>query len=153
MMSKKSKIVVCALLALVVIGASAYAFSSYGSKDDPLITKSYLDDVLAPQLLEEFEARLDASDSAANGSFSVVTLSYGQELTADVGCEIMLRIGSATVSATDTPGLVDTTDGTTLENGLSLTQNHLYMATIAGHSVVAASDTVKLLVSGTYSLQ
>ena len=84
--------------------------------------------------------------------FSVVTLSQGQILTGDVGCEVMLRVGSATCVADSNPGLVDETDGTLLNNGSSLVTNHLYMVTISTRSVQAASATVKVLVRGPYTV-
>ena len=41
--------------------------------------------------------------------FSVVTLSQGQTLVGDVGCEVMLRIGTAVCGTSDSVGLIDTT--------------------------------------------
>lgn len=152
-MNRKIRIILCAVLAAAVVtGISVAAATTYGTQNDPLITKSYLDDTLTPQLMKQFEALLDASGSTENGAFAVLTLTNGQTVKCGAGCEILLRVGTAAVEAGDTPGLVDTTDGTVLENGGVLTQNHLYMATIEGHGIRATAATVKVLVSGSYTI-
>ena len=75
-----------------------------------------------------------------------------QQLKLEVGCEVMLRVGTATVVSNTEPGLIDVTTGGTLGNGKGLEKNHLYMATIADRAVKAGADTVKLLVRGGYTL-
>ncbi len=158
---KKKKIRVISLAVLLVIaavGITAYARSNYGTENDPLITKSYLDDVLAPELTEQFRFELgEAMDNSSHsgggkGSFELVTLSTGQVLQGEIGCEILLRIGSASVYADDSPGLVDTTSGTTVDHGAALAANHLYMVSIAENGIMAGSASTKLLVSGAYSI-
>ena len=64
MKTKKAKIIVCVLSAVfAVAGITVYAAYNYGTKDDPLITKSYIDEVLTPELMAEFNAQLDAYQS------------------------------------------------------------------------------------------
>ena len=153
--NKKLTIILSVILAVAVIaGVSAYAASVYGTSSDPLITLSYLNETLTPKLLEQFKAELDSAVNELNAgsSFNVVTLTRDQVLTGGVGCEIMLRVGTAVCSATDSPGLVDTTGGSTLDNGGSLMKNHLYMVTIAGGGIKATADTVKVLVRGSYTV-
>ena len=154
MKTRKTKIIVCAILAVCAIaGVTVYAAYNYGTKEDPLITKSYLDEVLTPELMAEFNAQLDAYQvSTSEGAFTVVTLDRGQTLKCRVGCEVMLRVGTAYADGADSPVLVDTTSGTTLEDGASLEKNHLYMATIAGNGLTASVDATKLLVSGEYTV-
>jgi hypothetical protein len=90
--------------------------------------------------------------SAGGESFVVVTLSKGQILTGGIGCEVMLRVGEAVCTADSAPGLIDETDASTLNSGNSLVRNHLYMMTIEGRGVKANSDTVKVLVRGSYTV-
>lgn len=85
-------------------------------------------------------------------TFVVVTLEKGQTLVGKVGCELMLRVGSASCVADSSPGLVDTTAGSTLGGGKALAANHLYMATVDGRGVKAASDSVKVMVRGPYTI-
>ena len=86
-------------------------------------------------------------------SFVVVTMTNGQVLYGDIGCEVMLRVGSATVVSPSSPGLIDTTSATTLDHGKALTKNHLYMLTISDRGVKATAATTKLLVRGTYEVK
>ena len=77
----------------------------------------------------------------------------GQALVGDVGCEVMLRVGTATCGAADSVGLIDTTSGANLGNGKALETNHLYMVTISTRSVTATSNTVKVLARGPYTIR
>ena len=109
-------------------------------------------DEKAAELTKKFEQTAGTGSSSA-AVFSVVTLSKGQTLVGDVGCEVMLRIGSATCVSDGSTGLIDTTSGGNLGNGKALEKNHLYMVTISTRSVSAGSETVKLLVRGPYTIQ
>ena len=79
-------------------------------------------------------------------------LNEGQTLTGGVGCEVMLRVGSAVCVSPSDPGLVDETTASTLANGGALAQNHLYMMTIEGRGVRATAGTVKVLARGSYTV-
>jgi len=92
------------------------------------------------------------SGNGATLAFSVVTLSEGQTLYGDIGCEVMLRVGSAACVSPSNPGLIDETDGSILNGGGALVTNHLYMMTIEGRGVKATAETTKLLVRGSYGI-
>ena len=83
------------------------------------------------------------------GTYQLVTLEEGQRLSGDRGIEIILRIGEVSVSAQNSPGLVDTTTGGSLEDGQGLEKNHLYMITIPDNGI-RAKDHAVLLVRGAY---
>ena len=110
--------------------------------------------MLQPQLEAEFQAELDAAlenvESGSSGDFIVITLSSGQSVRCGVGCEVMLRIGSATAKGADYPVLVDTTTGESIPNGNAMKANHLYMVTIDGNGFTATAGTTKLLIKGDY---
>ena len=93
------------------------------------------------------------SDGGTAETFAVVTLSRGQTLYGGIGCEVMLRVGTAVCVANSSPGLIDETDATALDSGAALAQNHLYMATVEGRGVTATAATVKLLVRGGYEIR
>ena len=147
---------------------AAYAVNA-GGADDPLVTRSYLNgpflsqvQSLVNQTVDERKAELvealakvlgQGGGTAGGNVFTVVTLSQGQTLVGDVGCEVMLRVGAATCGTSDSVGLIDTTTGTNLGNGGALVTNHLYMVTISTRSVTAASGTVKVLVRGPYTVR
>lgn len=157
----------------------ALATGQQGTQNDPLVSLSYLNQKATPAILAQVDTKIseqsqtltaqlndliksytkqmeDKLASAPGGdvqsaAFTVVDVAAGQRLTAGVGCELMLRVGSA-VCFTDTPpGFIDMTTGGTLENGQALVKNHLYMATIAGRGFTA-QDAVKVLVRGEYTV-
>ena len=170
------------LLSYTLLVVSVMAAGTVGSESDPLVTLSYLNDTFKADLLKALDEKIAARDkelsdklsaqvkadteklaqttgvsvgagSAGSGdTFSVVTLSKGQTLTGEIGCEVMLRVGTATCVAGSSPGLIDETTAGTLNSGKALTQNHLYMMTIADRGVKASADTVKLLVRGGYTV-
>ena len=168
---KKLKIA-AALMCVCFLFTAAYATSA-GSSTDPLVTLSYLNGTyteqvkaMVDQTVNERKAEMEQSlrnvlagnggttaPTAGNGVFTVVTLTQGQSLVGDVGCEVMLRIGAATCVSEDSVGLIDTTSGGVLGTGAALSQNHLYMVTIAPRWITASSATVKVLVRGPYTIQ
>ena len=106
--------------------------------------------------LEEKYGSQTSGEGASSGtadSFVVVTMTNGQVLYGAIGCEVMLRVGTASVVSPSSPGLIDSTGGTTLDNGAGLTKNHLYMMTISDRGVKATAATTKLLVRGTYEVK
>jgi len=137
-----------------------------GTDQDPLVTLSYLNDTFMGQIMEKVDQKISArnsqiaqelsgeitSGSGVTTTFTVVTLSNGQVLTGDIGCEVMLRVGTAVCVSPSNPGLIDETSASALNNGGSLVQNHLYMMTIEGRGVKATAATTKLLVRGGYSI-
>lgn len=148
-----------------------------GDQSDPLITLSYLTQTATPDILKQvddqslvrqtellnklnsaiadYKIQMDqrsGSGGGAGAAYVVVTLSSGQKLSLGVGAEVMLRVGTASVSAGTSTGLIDVTSGGVINNGDSLTVNHLYMATMTDRAVQATADTVKLLVRGEYTV-
>ena len=163
---KKWKIALAAACVCFLFTVAYSANASAGGSNDPLVTKSYLDgpflrqvQTLVDQAVDARKAELEQAalgqggGSAVGNVFTVVTLGKGQTLVGDVGCEVMLRIGTATCGTTDSVGLIDTTAGTTLGGGGALVTNHLYMVTISTRSVTATSGTVKVLARGPYTVR
>lgn len=159
------------LLLLLSVGTVAMAAEA-GSSGDPLVTLSYLNDTFLGTVLSKVDAKIaerntalsaqiDQKIAAAGGSgasggaadtFTVVSIPQGKTLKGDIGCEVMLRVGSASCVSPSSPGLVDETDGSVLENGGALVKNHLYMMTIENRGVKASAATVKVLVRGGYTI-
>ncbi|MEA4933353.1 MAG: hypothetical protein VB071_07215 [Lawsonibacter sp.] len=173
--SKRWTILVSALALTVLCGGAALAAN--GDQSDPLVTLSYLNQTVIPGVVSQVEtkastrqtelaknlsdqitqykqdiANTGGSGSASGVSYTLVTITSGQTMFLDVGCEVMLRVGAATVSAATSPALIDVSTGGTINSGTALTQNHLYMATIADRTLMPTAATVKLLVRGGYSV-
>ena len=164
------------LAAVVLIsGTSILAFASPGTQDDPFITLSYLNNIFRPQVMNDarvaeqemtarFEARIAELErqlqqggaghgaTSAADRFHVVTLSRNQTLSASVGTEIMLRIGTAQAVGASEPALVNYTQGNTLSSGSALVANHMYLVTLQGNGIRATADTVRVLVRGVYTI-
>ncbi len=168
----------CGALALTALclGTGA-ALAAGGDKSDPLVTLSYLNETALPQVVKQVEestskrqAELEDSfalqinqyllqggqtgqgGGGASAGYTLVTMTSGQTLHLNVGCEVLLRVGSASVQSQDNPALIDLSDGGTVNSGASLVKNHLYMSTIEGRAITAGAGTVKLLVRGGYTL-
>ena len=160
-----------AALSAVLLGTAA-ALAAGGDQTDPLVTLSYLNQTALPQIIKQVEdqtadtqrdlerklaeevARIQAqtgTNAGGSASFAVVSMSQGQVMSLEVGCEILPRIGTVTVKANTSPALIDTSTGAAVGSGTALTANHLYMATIADRTLTASGD-VKLLVRGGYSI-
>lgn len=180
------KVLALALAGLTVTGLAAAA-ANYGSEDDPLVTASYIEDVVRPEIDEQIEEALEQKENeiletlenngasagsaelsdalieeiaaraaqkvsvGAAESWQVIKVPSGKTLTGKVGCQIMLRIGSASCVSSGSTGLIDMSDGTVLGSGGALRTNHLYMVTIDGRGLKAAGDAT-VLIKGPYSV-
>ena len=169
MNGKKNRWCLRAVVLLALSGILSTTISlaaEVGSEGDRLVTLSYLNDTFLNTILTMVDQKIAArnsqiaqqtggqvtSDSGPVSTFTVVTLSSGQVLKGDIGCEVMLRVGSAVCVSPSSPGLIDETSAGTLNNGGALVQNHLYMMTIENRGVKATAATTKLLVRGTYTI-
>lgn len=156
----KGKKWLAGLLAAVMLSgllSLTAAASSAGTEDDPLVTLSYLKETFLSDIMKKVDEKIAARTGQTGGgdaasTFTVVTLSKGQTLTGDIGCEVLLRVGTAVCVSPSSPGLIDETSASALNNNGALIQNHLYMMTIEGRGVKATAATTKLLVRGTYSI-
>lgn len=213
MKQKKMRWLVAVAVLLIVLLTSGLIVAiadKEGTADDPLIAKSYLDEVFTPQILAvvdeavakieegyvgeidtliaeytavidqkiselnaqtgtvvsnaEFVALLEAklaekiasssvTPSSDGQTFRVITLKAGQKVVCEVGCEVMLRIGSAVASGSSNPILIDLVHNTTLTSGTALVKNVLYMVTIKNNGFTAGVDNTKVLIRGTYTVQ
>ena len=135
-MKKKTLTTIILIVALAMVAAvTVYAVANYGTKDDPLVTSSYLQDVVQPRMEDAYRSTLDGQISemedqfadqvaAAGGSYVLVTLENGQTLTGRAGTEILMRTGTAAVAQSVA---IDLTTGETAAVGAKLTENHLYL--------------------------
>ena len=158
----KNKRLLTALLVIAIlalgIGIGAFAASNFGTQSDPLVAKSYLDNVLTPSLQTQYQKQLDeqvlkleqqiSGISAPDaGNFKPVTLASGKTIKAGAGCEIILTSGTATASGS----LSDITGGTSIASGSAVSKNHLCIVSTDGGGI-KASGSVELLIRGTYTI-
>lgn len=157
-MRKKLTVLSFALLAaMTIIATVGWVQSSYadststpGSTSDPLVTKSYVDSVLA---------QLGQGPIAGGGSSSkleVVTVPFGQKIIVEDGGELIVRSGKAIAYSSDANGLSDMTDGLDVKPGKAVGNNHLILFPRGGRGVEADPKQDKgliVLVRGAYKLQ
>ena len=148
-------VALAALTLLAAAGATVFAASGYGTLEDPLITYSYLEEVLTPQLNGFFDDRLSQAmgETTESGVFELVSLDRGQRLMTSTGSEMILRSGSAAANGGTSPVLLDVTDGSALEQNAALQLNHMVLSPNTNNGLIAMSDEVEVLVSGTYSIR
>lgn len=160
-----------------MVGSWTLASATAGTESDPLVTKSYIEQWVTPSLTEkaseDAQSQLETMTSAlqgelaelkkdmesgsivtggSGGQYQLISLIKGEQLSLDLGTQVVLRIGTATISATSFPALVDLTNGDSLSNGDSLTANHLYLSTIEGRVITATSASTKIMVYGGYQV-
>lgn len=159
-MKKKTLTTIILIVVLAMVaGVTVYAVANYGSKDDPLVTSSYLQDVVQPRMedayrstvtgaVREMEDQFADQVAAAGGSYVLVALENGQTLTGRAGTEILMRTGTAAVMQS---AAVDLTAGETVAVGAKLAENHLYLVQEDGAGVLASGDAT-VMVRGGYSV-
>lgn len=143
---------VCAVLCLALP-----VVANPGSADDPLISKSYITETVMPQIQEyvkeEIKNQMSSQGEHTADKFEVVSLKAGQKLMCENGTELILRMGSATVIATEKGGLADTTAGTDLANGTVMPSNHLLIVPVNDGRGITANNDVLVMVKGTYVIK
>jgi len=158
-----SIVVVAAIL--LISGASILASASPGTSSDPLVTLSYLDRVFRPRLITDAtNAGRDAMRSEVNRLvtavesaptppsgqlFVSVTINNGQNHAIPRGAEVMLRDGTARLTAGGQ--LVNHAGGTALSAGNAaannLVRNNMYLAS-ADATITAVGGAATILVRG-----
>ena len=167
---RKSRWLARVLVVLVLSGLLSMTVtvaSGVGTDNDPLVTLSYLKETFTKDILKQVDEKIAARNSQiakqvgsqvdtgaqSASEFTVVTLSNGQTLVGDIGCEVLLRVGTAVCVSPSAPGLIDESSASVLNNSGALVQNHLYMMTIEGRGVKATAATTKLMVRGSYTIK
>lgn len=158
---KHSKRIAAGLTAAVIAAAGVTALAAQGSQEDPLVTLSYLNQVVTPALeskvteavkaneetlkarldsaIDEYETKINDAISAAGGAgqFFSRELKKDESLTLAAGRELLLVSGSAKAVGS----LMDTTAGKSVSAGSSLTAGHLYV-TVSADSGLKAQGAV-----------
>ena len=121
-MKKNRRRVTGLLLAAAALAATLFLTTGAGTDQDPLVTLSYLNETFMDAVMEKVDQKIaDRNSQLAQqlggqapvggtgtaDTFTVVTLSNGQVLMGDIGCEVLLRVGTAVCVAPSAPGLID----------------------------------------------
>ena len=161
---KKSVLIFVLIVTILTFGVSAD--EAYSTKNDPLVSLSYVNDVLGPQIMAQVLEKIESQyvkisdiNDMMSGELTLVTLSKGDTLMSKGVCEIVLLSGNATTLITASSnieagqGLIDVTDGTVVTNGALIKANHKIIIPKAdGRGLIVTGDSVSLLVRGAYTI-
>ncbi|MBU5440962.1 hypothetical protein [Paenibacillus sp. MSJ-34] len=160
------------ILAGSVLSTSADGVASGGSPgsaDDPVVTKSYVDQQIQKALNgglpvsnngnegqgSESGQTGDAGQSASK-ELQIVDVKVGEKLIAKAGTEFIVRAGKAVVHSPDENGISDLTDGKDIKNGQAVTNNHLLLFPRDGRGVMpdpGQKNGLTVMVRGNYEIQ
>ncbi|ETT67842.1 hypothetical protein MHI43_29850 [Paenibacillus sp. FSL H8-0457] len=142
-----SSIFVGSFLNFQVTGAS----TTPGTTDDPVVTKSYVDQQIQQALNGGGGGNTNPTNPTqpSQGADEVknVALKPGKILIADAGTEFIVRSGNAVIYTEVASGVADLTDGKDLLNGETAPKNHLLSFPREGRGIqVKEGQTSNLIV-------
>ncbi|MHB2015387.1 MAG: hypothetical protein ACYCW6_00410 [Candidatus Xenobia bacterium] len=114
------------LVALLALGGAALA-TEPGSSRDPLITRSYLEQLYAWQY---------------------TNLAEGQTVSLDMGAMLVIRTGKAVVVGQGNEGLIDLTKGEELKDGDVIPPFHLILSPASDRRGLKAMSAVVAMTRG-----
>ncbi|WP_422658594.1 hypothetical protein ACK8P5_23500 [Paenibacillus sp. EC2-1] len=168
---KKNQKIIPVLVVLIVgfiVGAilntSADGASSTqpGTTDDPVVTKSYVEQQIQKALgngggaTEPSNPGTPSEPSQSGDEIKVVTIKPGKILIAKAGAEFIVRSGKAVIYTQDANGVADLTDGVDLLNGQAAPSNHLLSFPREGRGIKVKdglNSNMVVMVRGGYTLQ
>lgn len=135
--------------------------SQPGSVDDPVVTKSYVDQQIQKALgtggsSSGKPGSKEGATTGDSGALQVVTIKSGEKLIAKGGTEFIVRAGKAVVYSPDTNGISDLTDGKDISNGQAVVNNHLLLFPRDGRGVMpdpSQKNGLTVMVRGDYEIQ
>ncbi len=156
--AEKFKIALVLSLITAILVSTYIAFGAGGDSTDPLISKSYLEDVLTPKILAEVDKKIAASATTGTPStgeavgFVAVEVKAGQTLLGKAGTELILRIGTASAVCPGDNGMVDTTAGLDLTHGKNVEKNHVYIVPREDGRGFKMADNGFVMIKGGYTV-
>ncbi|TCZ76826.1 hypothetical protein E0485_12645 [Paenibacillus albiflavus] len=162
------------IISLALIGSLSFVTAAQadapvpGSIDDPVVTKSYMDQRIKEEVAKALgnggNTNTGNNSSNNNGntstlsdnSFETVQLEKGKTLMAEAGTEIIVRRGKTYVVSTDGDSVVDATTGKDVNKGALIENNHLLIFPRETRGIQAdAKDTkdIWLMVRGGYTIK
>lgn len=156
----KGLFLIGALGGAALIGTTI-ALAAPGGEDDPIISKSYIDSVVIPQITQYIDGKVSGivsgngggNNTAAAPVFEVIEVKNGQTLIGSKGCEMILRKGSGKIIATEKGGIADTTAGYDLASGSEMPSNHMLIVPLEDGRGFTATSDVLVMVKGGYVIK
>ncbi len=140
-----------------------------GSVDDPMVSKSYVDEQVAAQVAAQVASQVTAqvtaqinkhkqdlpTGAAGNSTVKVVVLATGQTLMASAGSEFIVRTGTALAFSKNSNGIPDVTGGKDIAAKTVLLLNHLLIFPDDTRGIVAdpkKTTPIYVMVRGGYTV-
>lgn len=143
MKRQKKNILVLTLILVLLFGIGIKG--TVGSEDDPLISLSYIENVLMPYIDEAV---------SGNQGFVVVEVEKGDSIEFFSGAEIILRSGDGVISIPKNAsgGFTDVTAGVDVVNGDDAEANHLLICPRSDGRKIKAKSKLYIMVRGSYEI-
>ncbi len=158
-MNKSKKRLAAITLALIIALMALVAFAAEpGSSDDPLVTKSYIDNAISgvksyvEEKLSQIKGSENGETTVLSTSYEIVRLAVGQRITFGESTELIVRMGKGSVIASEKGGIADVTAGRDLEGGEVTSANHLMIVPLGDGRGFEALEDVIVMVKGTYQI-
>lgn len=171
-MNKKVKI---ALAVIAITATTIYAADNgLGSSNDPLVTKSYVDQKVAEisgninstsSLAQQVETQqalienlMDEISELKNGQttnsnvFEVVVVQPGQTIYGSQSTEMIMRSGKAKAVTSAAGGIQNITNGEDLSEGMEIPKNHLLIIPREDGRGLLAETKLTVMVRGGYTI-
>lgn len=130
---------------LLLVSSAAYGFAADpGTINDPLVTKSYVDQKIA---------ELSINGESQNNTYEVVFVPAGKAILGKQGTEIILRSGIAKAIDSVGGGLQDMTDGEDVMGGEDIARYHLMIIPREDGRGMLAEKDCTLMVRGGYEIR
>lgn len=159
----KRRFIAAFLAALLLLAGVCTALGAAGGRDNPLVTKSYVDGTFTQSVIgdakkafaftlqQTVEQNTPAEDEVrSTGSFSVKNVSAGSSAVMGLGDSVMLLSGAATVEIA-TGALVNVTVGGEASSG-KLNLRHRYLGCEDLSAVVVFSEASSVAVDGSVEI-
>lgn len=139
-MKKKITATAVAVVLVLSLVTTYMVYAQAGDDSDPIISLSYLKEIFAPQIKEEL-------------TFKVVTVESGKTVICGAGTEVIQRMGTSEVVATEKGGIADTTVGIDLSDKTATPSNHLLIVPLDdGRGLKTATQCI-FMIKGKYEIK
>ena len=148
---KISKKAILIFSIICILMSSAIVLASPGDSSDPLVTLTYITDVLLPDVDARIERKVNEVQSA---TFKLINVDAGDVIYGEMGTELMVRSGGATIIAgKNGGGIADLTSGSDLAGDTYVRLNHhLLIPRSDSRGLYFVADSI-IMVKGKYSLR
>ena len=160
-LTKRIKTTAIAVSAAAVLAVFGIVLAQEYGAEDPLISKSYLDNVFYSQITQYVDAKVAAVQAAPAApaqsvDYQVITLQKGQTLYAKSSLEFILRPGASAIAVSPSTenGIANVSHGVELMNGYPIPINvYCVIPRGDGRGVQCLSDTAYIMVRGQYEIR